>query len=145
MKRILSVAAGVVMFAVGVWLCLVGSATPRPAGEQTDSPEESVVASNVDWMTVTERYRARVDRVNVVFEQVDYTRFRLQTNGLVRTGELNTERGFKDDAVATVYVLNWQKPEGERMYYVRLTTDPTHLFVLDSERKIIQGSALTLQ
>lgn len=93
----------------------------------------------------TERYSARVDRVNVVFEQKDYTSYRLTTNGLVREGELNTERGYGNDPDATVYVLNWQKPEGERMYYVRLTSEPTKLYVLDSNREIIIGSALTLE
>lgn len=93
----------------------------------------------------TERYSARVDRVDVVFEQKDYTSYRLTTNGLVREGELNTERGFGDDPDATVYVLNWQKPEGERVYYVRLTSEPTKLYVLDSNREIITGSALTLK
>ncbi len=132
----------VVVFASGGWWYVAGI---RPDGEQTGPAEEKVVESDVSWVSVTERYQARVDRVNVVFEQVDYTRYRLQTNGLVRTGTLTTERGFEGDADATVYVLNWQKPEGERMYYVRLTTDPTHLYVLDSERKIIRGSALTLQ
>lgn len=95
--------------------------------------------------TYTERYSARVDRVNVTFEHKDYTTYRLTTNDLVREGELNTERGFGDDADATVYVLNWQQPEGERIYYVRLTGDPIHVYVLDGNRKIIEGSALTLE
>ena len=94
---------------------------------------------------VTERFSARVDRVDVIFEQKDYTSYRLTTNELVREGELNTERGFGDDVDATVYVLNWQKPEGERMYYVRLTSDPTHLYALDGNREILKGSALTLE
>ena len=93
----------------------------------------------------TERYAARVDRVNVIFAHQNYTKYQLVTNGLVREGELNTERGFGDDPDATVYVLNWRKPEGEQMYYVRLTSDPTHLYVLDGNREIINGSALTLQ
>lgn len=93
----------------------------------------------------TERYAARVDRVDVVFEHKNYVAYRLRTNGLVREGELNTERGFGDDPDATVYVLNWKKSEGEQMYYVRLTSDPAHLYVLDGNREIIKGSALTLQ
>lgn len=93
----------------------------------------------------TERYAARVDRVDVVFEHKDYTRYRLTTNGLVREGELNTERGFEDDIDATVYVLDWQKPEQEQMVYVRLTAEPNRLYALDSERKILRGSALALQ
>lgn len=93
---------------------------------------------------IYERYSARVDRVDVVFEQRDYMRYRLTTNGLVREGELNTERGFGDDIDATVYVLNWQQPEGEQMRYVRLTSQPGILYLLDSNQEIVWGSALTL-
>lgn len=108
----------------------------------TEVREVSVVEEPV---RITERYAARVDRVDVVFEHTDYTQYRLTTNGLVREGELNTERGFKDDIDATVYVLNWRQPEGEHIYYVRLTNDSTHLYVLDSNREIVTSGALTLQ
>lgn len=91
----------------------------------------------------SERFSAVVDRVSVVFEQKEYTSYRLITNGLVREGELNTERGFEDDTDATVYVLNWQKPEGEQMLYVRLTAEPDTLYALDGKRRILNGSALT--
>ena len=107
---------------------------------------DEVVTQVVDISTAvaTERYQARVDRVDVVFEHFDYTRYRLTTNELVRMGELNTERGFEDDIDATVYVLNWQQPEGEQMRYVRLTAEPGRLYLLDSEQKIITGSVLSL-
>jgi hypothetical protein len=93
----------------------------------------------------TERFSARVDRVDVVFEQKDFKSYRLITNGAVREGELNTERGFEDDQDATVYVLNWQKPEAQQMLYVRFTNEPTKLYLLDSDRKVITGSVLTKQ
>ncbi len=93
----------------------------------------------------TERYTARVDRVEVVFEHWDYTKFRLQTNDLIREGELQRERGFDTDPDATVYVLYAQKPIGEQIRYVRLTTQPTVLFMLGSDNKIIIGSKLQVQ
>lgn len=119
---------------------------PAPAPEMPDSGVVDTSIKDPVWEEgpATERYAARVDRVDVVFEHKDYTTYRLQTNGLVRTGELNTERGFKDDVDATVYVLNWQKPEGEQVRYVRLTSEPTKLYVLDSNQEIIQGSPLAL-
>ncbi len=101
--------------------------------------------TNVEAITYTERYAARIDRVDVVFEHTDFTRYKLQTNELVREGELNTERGFEEDEDATVYVLNWQKPEGEQMRYVRLTAEPGRLYMLDSDQKIIRGSMLSFQ
>lgn len=93
----------------------------------------------------TERFSAKVDRVDVVFEQKDYTSYRLITNGAVREGELNTERGFEDDQDATVYVLNWQEPEEQQMLYVRFTDEPTKLYLLDTMRRVVQGSVLTKQ
>jgi len=93
----------------------------------------------------TERYSALVDRVAVIFEHKNYTEYRLTTNGLVREGDLNTERGFGTDIDATVYVLNWQEPEAEQMYFVRLTNEPFKLYALDSNRNILKGSALTLE
>jgi uncharacterized protein YxeA len=109
---------------------------------KTDVAQEAPVLEAIEF---TERYAAQVDRVAVVFEHKDYTRYRLTTNGLVREGELNTERGFEDDIDATVYVLNWQQPEGEQMFYVRLTAEPDRLYALDGERKILRGSALILE
>jgi hypothetical protein len=91
----------------------------------------------------TERFSARIDRVDVVFEQKDYTSYRLITNGAVREGELNSERGFENDPNATVYVLNWQKPEAQQMRYVRFTNEPMKLYLLDSDLKVVTGSALS--
>lgn len=93
----------------------------------------------------TERYSAQVDRVKVIFEQWDYTRYRLQTNELVREGEMNSERGFGDDADATVYVLNWQAPEGEQIRYVRLTAEPERLYALDGYQNLIKSGPLVLE
>lgn len=115
------------------------SEVPQPVVPVTQQEEEQTV------FEYTERYSARVDRVDVVFEHKDYTQYRLTTNGLVREGELNTERGFEDDIDATVYVLNWQKPEGEQILYVRLTAEPGRLYLLDTQRKIVRGSVLNLE
>jgi hypothetical protein len=93
----------------------------------------------------TERYSAQVDRVKVVFEHMNFTSYRLVTNGLVREGELNTERGYKDDLDATVFVLNWQQPEGQQMRYVKLTNEPNKLYVLDGAGERIMGGALVLE
>ncbi len=106
----------------------------------TMSTTTAVVPST--WVS-TERYSARVDRVEVIFEQADYTHYRLQTNGLVREGDLNTERGYENDPDATVYVLNWQQPVGQQIRYVRLTAEPNHLYYLDNENRRIESSMLT--
>ncbi len=130
---------GIAIFTIAVGVMLLDSSIQKSTQVDPVVSEVTNVKSSA-----TERYAARVDRVDVVFEQWEYTKYRLTTNGMVREGELNSERGYGDDVNATVYVLNWQKPEGEQMRYVRLTEDPTHLFILDGNREIIQGSALTL-
>lgn len=111
------------------------------------SENEAVVQSEAASVSdaPTERYSAQVDRVKVLFEQWDYTRYRLQTNELVREGEMNSERGFDDDPDATVYVLNWQAPEGEQIRYVRLSAEPERLYALDGYQNIIKSGPLVLE
>lgn len=108
-------------------------------------PTQTEVVTSKEQAIYTERYSARVDRVDVVFEHTNYTKYRITTNGLVREGELNTERGYNDDDDATVYVLNWQLEEGEQIRYVRLTAEPEKLYVLDASNEIISGSPLMLE
>ena len=130
---------------MGVGLCVGGYVWFQVLDQAAVSSEMSKVEAEVSEdaaRVYTERFRARVDRVDVVFEQSDYTHYLLQTNGLVREGDLNTERGFEDDSDATVYVLNWQKPEGEQLRYVRLTAEPDRLYFLDTENHIVRGSVL---
>lgn len=133
------------LFVASVVALYIATTKPVPVVTPKDAATPNTPAGIQDSKVATERYSARVDRVNVVFEHYDYTSYRLTTNGLVREGELNTERGFEADIDATVFVLNWQKPEGEQMRYVRLSTDPTHLYFIDSEQKIVMGSVLTLE
>lgn len=129
-----------------VVLMLVGIVVSRPFS--TESPKVQPVTVPIEIIPkvseqATERFSARVDRVEVQFEHWNYTRYRLQTNDLVREGDMNSERGFKTDLDATVFVLNWQKPVGEQIRYVRLTSEPNFLYILDTNNKIIQGSGLT--
>ena len=147
MKHIALILFGAIVITFALSMFHINRDNNRPVPEPVVVTEQEIIEETVlpEVVEFTERYAARVDRVNVVFEHKDYTRYRLTTNELVREGELNTERGFEDDIDATVYVLNWQKPEGEQMYYVRLTAEPNLLYALDGERKILRGSALTLE
>ena len=147
MKHIALILFGAVGITFALSMFHINRDNNRPVPEPVVVTEQEIIEETVlpEVVEFTERYVARVDRVNVVFEHEDYTWYRLTTNELVREGELNTERGFEDDIDATVYVLNWQKPEGEQMFYVRLTAEPNLLYALDGERKILRGSALTLE
>ena len=44
-----------------------------------------------------------------------------------------------------VYVLTAHKPVGEQIRYVKLTAEPTFLYMLDSANEIIRGGKLQLQ
>lgn len=126
--------------------------TPPSIGVSTRIQYDAYMDGIREWTwsageaaVTTERYVGQVDRVAVVFEHSNYVDYRLTTNGLIRYGSLTTERGYADDEDATVYVLNWQAPEGEWIQYVRLTDEPGRLYLLDSERRIVTSSVLTLE
>lgn len=92
----------------------------------------------------TERYSRQVDRVSVAFEHYNYTTFRLITGDRIQNGELNTERGYKDDIDATVFVLNWQDEESEQLRYVKLSKEPDRIYLLDTNGEILRGSYLLI-
>lgn len=48
---------------------------------------------------------------------------------------LNTERGYEKDEDATVYILNWDKPEIEQRVFVRKTGNDSTIFEIKSNRK----------
>ncbi len=89
----------------------------------------------------TERFVGTIDEVRTVFEHKDFTSYTLIKAGVSISGELNTERGYKDDVDATVFVLDWQKPEAEQKYFVRLTGS-TAIQKLDVDRELVAGAAL---
>lgn len=64
-------------------------------------------------------------------------------------GTYNYEKGIgKDPNGGTVYVLNWDKPEAERIYYGITSTDPNKIFLLDNKRELIKSElnySLTLK
>jgi copper homeostasis protein (lipoprotein) len=48
---------------------------------------------------------------------------------------LNTERGYEKDPDATVYILNWDKPENEQWIFVRETGNDSTIFEIGTNRK----------
>ncbi len=89
----------------------------------------------------TERFVGTIDDVLTVFEHKDFTSYTLIEAGVSVSGELNTERGYKDDIDATVFVLDWQKPEAEQKYFVRFTSSTT-IQKLDANRELLTGAVL---
>ena len=104
--------------------------------------EEKIVAIPIEQLdpvsdfTPSETYRGTDSTGGeIVFRQQDGTRYELSMDKIERRGDLNTERGWQDDADATVYILNWQRPIEEQIVFVRLTATPKVLTMLDASRK----------
>ncbi|MEI6280931.1 MAG: hypothetical protein WCP17_02955 [bacterium] len=106
------------------------------------SDSDIFIPKQENSFNVTEKFTGDINGKAVIFEQADYVNYRLTIDGVVKEGDLNTERGFRNDENATVYVLDWKKPETEQKYYVRLSNDSTHIQLLDSNRNIIPGELL---
>jgi hypothetical protein len=103
-------------------------------GKIVGVPEE--LLDPVSTFTPTEVYRGTDSAGDeIIFKQQDYTRYELTFEKLERRGDLNTERGWQDDADATVYILNWQRPADEQLVFVRTTAAPNVLTLLDASRK----------
>lgn len=66
----------------------------------------------------------------------------------VEKGTYNTERGFEDDADGTIYVLNYDKPQADKIYYGTFSKNPDKIYLLDNNRKRIKSEinySLTLK
>lgn len=60
----------------------------------------------------------------------------------VQKGNFNVERGFGDDPNGTIYVLDWDKPESEQVYYGFSGYTPDKIFLLDKNREIIKSKLI---
>ncbi|MBF4280948.1 hypothetical protein EAY27_28130, partial [Vibrio anguillarum] len=64
-------------------------------------------------------YHGVVDGKSVSLEIIGHgDGYRMSVDGLVTLGELNTERGFEQDDNASLFILNWRKPEVEQIKFV---------------------------
>jgi copper homeostasis protein (lipoprotein) len=54
-------------------------------------------------------------------------------------GTINTERGLEKDPDGTIYILNWDKPEKDQVYYGYYSKNPEKLYLLDRNKKIIKS------
>ncbi len=73
---------------------------------------------------------------NTFEEALDYLG---RNNSFVTKGNFNTERGFGDDNNATVFILNWDKPEKEQSYYMYYSKDPSTLYKLNLKKELIDS------
>lgn len=54
-------------------------------------------------------------------------------------GNINTERGLEKDENGTIFILNWDKPEKEQLYYGYYSKNPEKLYLLDRNKKVIKS------
>ena len=77
------------------------------------------------------------DDKSILFYNLENQRYQLVTDGVVTTGAVNYERGYKEDPDATVYVLDYDKSESEQIYFVRLSKSTDTIQQLTSNRDLV--------
>jgi copper homeostasis protein (lipoprotein) len=70
-----------------------------------------------------------------LFNKPQRTKDSMTSVEIVIEGNLNTERGYENDPDATVYILNWDKPENQQRVFVRSTGNNTDIFEIEVDRK----------
>lgn len=81
----------------------------------------------------------KIDNVNNKFELSSIYKGKSPEKKFTQKGNLNTERGLENDQNGTIYILNWDKPENEQVYYGYYSKDPETLYMLDKNRKVIKS------
>lgn len=56
-----------------------------------------------------------------------------------QTGNFNIERGLEKDPDGTIYILNWNQPETQQIYYGVFGNDPEKIYLLNNKREIIKS------
>jgi hypothetical protein len=78
-------------------------------------------------------YSGVIKSKSVTFEVIGTgDAYRLSSDGNYILGQLNTEKGFQDESNATVFILDWQDSESEKIKFVKLLSNPSKLILLDS-------------
>lgn len=74
-----------------------------------------------------------------IFELVSIYKGKGPKAKVVEKGTYNLERGLEDDPDGTIYILNWNKPETEQIYYGYYSTNPDKIYLLNNKRQIIKS------
>jgi copper homeostasis protein (lipoprotein) len=83
-----------------------------------------------------------------VFELKSIYKGKKAGNEFVDDGNFNIERGLENDQNGTIYVLNYDQPESERIYYGYNSDNPDKIYLLNNKREKIKSElnyALTLK
>ncbi len=113
----------------------------RSAGDKDAAIDLS--KDSTAWEIPTETYSGFVKGTEVIFQHLNYTRFKLSVGGEQTQGEMNTQRGFNGDGTATLYILNSDRPGSEQAYFVRYSNG--EVFMLDQQQQPLKRSKFTKQ
>lgn len=73
------------------------------------------------------------------FELVSIYKGKKPQKKWIKKGTYNLERGLEDDPDGTIYVLNWDKPEAEQIYYGYYSSNPEKIYLLNNKKQIIKS------
>lgn len=73
------------------------------------------------------------------FELISTYKGKQPEKSFIQKGNFNYERGLENDPDGTIYILNWDKPESEQIYYGYKSANPDKIYLLDKKREIIKS------
>jgi copper homeostasis protein (lipoprotein) len=73
------------------------------------------------------------------FELTSIYKGKEPNNKFVVTGNYNLERGLEKDPDGTIYILNYDKPEANQVFYGYSSKDPDTIFFLNNKREKIKS------
>lgn len=81
----------------------------------------------------------KINIVDNTFELSSIYKGKSPEKTFVEKGKLNTEKGLEKDQNGTIYILNWDRPETEQVYYGYYSKNPEKLYMLDRNKKVIKS------
>jgi len=73
------------------------------------------------------------------FELTSIYKGKEPNNKFVVTGNYNLERGLEKDPDGTIYILNYDKPEANQVFYGYSSKDPHTIYLLNNKRERIKS------
>ncbi|MDA6070117.1 copper resistance protein NlpE N-terminal domain-containing protein [Flavobacterium sp. AC] len=89
--------------------------------------------------TVLKIYRGDGTMESHKFELSTIYKGKAPEKKLEKKGNFNLERGLGNDPDGTIYVLNYDKPQSEQIFYGYSADNPDKIFLLNSKREKIKS------
>ncbi|MBZ4034058.1 copper resistance protein NlpE [Flavobacterium sp. 17A] len=81
----------------------------------------------------------KIDVIDNKFQLSSTYKGKQPKKNFVEKGKINTERGLESDPDGTIFILNWDKPEKDQVYYGYYSKNPEKLYLLDRNKKVIKS------